>query len=384
MVTTGLEVFISGSDFVNKKTALLANHTSLTKNFSYSWQELVKSKKELVKIFSPEHGLFGEEQDQLASDTGSIDGIPVTSLYGMSEASLSPTAEQFADIDTIIYDIQDIGTRYYTYAATLILFMQAINTSNKELIVLDRPNPLGGTAIEGPMLKAEYGSFVGITPVPVRHGLTVGEIALWAKQYFKIDLNLQIIKMQGWQRSMYYESTGLPWVPPSPNMPTLSAALIYPGMCLLEGTNISEGRGTTRPFEIFGAPFLDTEKFLKHEAIRALQGIVFVPFMFRPTFNKFKGEICRGFFIHVTNRDVLEPFKIGVAIVKALHDECPEFEFLHNVYEFNSTHPAFDLLCGSSQIREMIISNKSMSDISASWRDEQQEFAQNIKDFHLY
>ena len=363
---------------------MLANHTSVTKNISYSWDEFQRNGINLVKIFSPEHGLFGEEQDQVAANTGHISGIPITSLYGLSEASLSPTDEQFKDIDTVIFDIQDVGARYYTYAATLILFMQAIRRSKIELVVLDRPNPLGGEIVEGSMLKTGFGSFVGVTPVPVRHGLTIGEIALQAQKHFNTDVDLKVIKMDGWQRTMYFDDTELPWISPSPNMPSLNTALVYPGMCLLEGTNVSEGRGTTRPFEIFGAPFIQADKLLKHPAIKSLQGIRLIPFLFRPTFNKYKGELCNGLFLHITNRSVFEPFKTGVSIIKALFDEYPQFEFLHDVYEFNSVHPAFDLLCGSSNIREMIISVKTIDEISDTWREEQKNAQLAQRQFHIY
>lgn len=384
MVITGLENFLSGNFSEKRRIAVIANHTSVTSGLTYSWDEFSKKKINLVKIFSPEHGLFGEEQDQIAANTGRINDIPIVSLYGLSEASLAPAAAQFADIDTVIFDIQDVGARYYTYAATLILFMRAISGSGIEMIVLDRPNPLGGLSVEGPALKRGYESFVGITPVPVRHALTVGEIAVMAKEYFNADINLQVIKMTGWHRSMYFDETGLPWIPPSPNMPSLTSALVYPGMCLLEGTNISEGRGTTRPFEIFGAPFINTDTLIKHPAVQNLKGVILVPFRFRPTFNKYKGELCNGFFLHVTDRTVFEPFKAGVAIVKTLYDECPEFEFLHDVYEFNSTHPAFDLLCGSSSIREMILSSTSIDEIFQSWLAEHLAATLNLKQYYLY
>jgi uncharacterized protein YbbC (DUF1343 family) len=385
MVKPGLDVFLAESgNFKKKRTALIANHTSVTAGLSYSWDEFIKKGIKLERIFSPEHGLFGVEQDQSPAAHSRVGDIPLTSLYGSSFASLSPSPEDIAKIDCFIFDIQDIGSRYYTYAATLILFMQTLSGSSAELIVLDRPNPLGGETVEGPILEDGYESFVGLIPVPVRHGLTMGEIAVFAKERFKSDIDLQVVKMRGWKRNMYFDETGLPWIPPSPNMPSLGSAIVYPGMCLLEGTNISEGRGTTGPFEIFGAPFIDPYKLLAHPDIKRIKGAVLVPFFFRPTFNKYMGETCGGCFIHINSRRDYESFAAGVALVKAVHDIYPRFEFSRGVYEFNSDHPAFDLLCGSSRIRGMILEGASIDEIMASWKAEQETAARQMMNYHIY
>ena len=356
----------------------------MTSGLAYSWDELLKKGLRPVRIFSPEHGLFGVEQDQAPVVSGNLNGIPLTSLYGSSFGSLSPDPKLLSEIDCVIFDIQDVGSRYYTYAATLVLFMRAISGSGIELIVLDRPNPIGGTLAEGPLLEKGYESFVGLLSVPVRHALTVGEIALFAKDYFHVDVNLKVINMEGWRRGMYFDETGLPWVPPSPNMPSVDSALAYPGMCLLEGTNISEGRGTTNPFLIFGAPFADPYRLLANPALRGIKGASLVPFFFKPVFNKHQGDLCGGFFLHIRERAIYEPFKTGVAIVKAFFEECPGFEFLHDVYEFNSVHPAFDLLCGSSKIRDMILNGSSLDDISETWKYECEKTTDELKPFYLY
>ena len=381
----GLDIFLGKCEsFRKRNAALIVNHTSVTSGLAYSWDELLKNGIRPVRIFSPEHGLFGVEQDQAPVVSDKLNGIPLTSLYGSSFESLSPDPELLAGIDCVIFDIQDAGSRYYTYAATLILFMRAINGSGIELIVLDRPNPIGGMSAEGPLLEEGYESFVGLLPVPVRHALTMGETALFAKNYFRVDVELKVIKMEGWRRGMYFDETGLPWVPPSPNMPSVDAALAYPGMCLLEGTNISEGRGTTNPFLIFGAPFADPYKLLANPALGDIKGASLVPFFFKPAFNKYRGELCGGFFVHIRERSLYEPFRTGVAVVKAFLEECPRFEFLHGVYEFNSVHPTFDLLCGSSKIRGMISGGSSLDDISETWKDECEKATNELKPFYLY
>ena len=382
---TGLDVFLSECEsFKKRKIALIVNHTSVTSGLAYSWDGLLGEGIRPVRIFSPEHGLFGVEQDQSPVVSGKLNGIPLISLYGSSFESLSPDPQLLAGIDCVVFDVQDVGSRYYTYATTLILFMRAMNGSGIELIVLDRPNPIGGTLAEGPLLEDGYESFVGLIPIPVRHALTVGEMALFAKNYFHADVELRVIKMEGWRRGMYFDETGLPWIPPSPNMPSVDSALVYPGMCLLEGTNISEGRGTTSPFLIFGAPFINPYKLLANPSFSGIKGASLVPFFFKPTFNKYQGEVCGGFFVHVRDRTLYEPFKTGVAIIKMLLEECPGFEFLHDVYEFNSVHPAFDLLCGSSKIRSMILDGFPLDDISSTWEDECRKAVDELRAFYLY
>ncbi len=385
MVISGLDRFLSSCrKYSGCRIGLAANQSSVTENLSYSWNELSSAGLVPVRIFSPEHGLFSEEQDQAGSDNSSVSGIPVVSLYGHSEKSLLPDPSLLDDIDVLLFDIQDIGTRYYTYAATLIYLMKTLSGRAVELVVLDRPNPLGGTAAEGPVVQEGYGSFVGVSPVPVRHGLTLGEIALFAAHKFNYDVNLRVEKTAGWTRNMLFPDTGMHFIPPSPNMPCFSAALVYPGMCLLEGTNLSEGRGTTRPFEIFGAPFLKPEKLLKHPEIKKINGAVLRPYYFRPVFNKHAGQICGGFFIHVTDPLSFKPFRAGISVLRAVMDECPEFTFLHGVYEFNSVHPAFDLLCGNSTVRELLSAGADGDTIEASWKEEESSACEEMKAFRIY
>ena len=385
MVLTGLDRFLSDTDnYRHRRIALIANQTSVTRDLVYGWDALRAKGLDLRRIFSPEHGVFAVEQDQAPVREQTLAGTELVSLYGSSAGSLVPDSAALDDIDLVLFDIQDVGARYYTYVNTMALFMRALAGRDIGFMVLDRPNPLGGLVVEGPPLAPGYESFVGVFNVPVRHGLTAGELARLYRKERGLDINLAVTPMTGWSRENYFDETGLPWVPPSPNMPTLDTALVYPGMCLLEGTNISEGRGTTTPFEIAGAPFVGSERLAEQLNSMGLPGAYFRPVSFRPTFNKFGGMICNGVYIHVTDRRMYLPFLAGIAFVKAmrgLHGD--DITFPHGVYEFNDTHPAFDLLAGGAGIREAIIDGMELDDIRASWRDYEREFAEAGRVFAL-
>ncbi|MBP7736701.1 MAG: DUF1343 domain-containing protein [Spirochaetes bacterium] len=385
MIHTGLDRLLARSDTLrNRNVGLIANHTSVNNALRYSWDLLSGEGVEIRKIFSPEHGLFGTEQDQVPV-SGRIDfPFDIINLYGETGDSLAPVRSHLAGLDCVLFDIQDIGTRYYTYVNTMVLFLKELHSQDIELMVLDRPNPLGGNAVEGPVLKKGFESFVGLLPVPVRHGLTAGELARLAVDYFKLDVNLRVIEMTGWSRDMFYDDTGLPWVPPSPNMPTLKTAFVYPGMCLFEGTSASEGRGTTTPFEMIGAPGVSPRDLADRLNEWDLPGVYFRPVYFKPTFNKFRGETVGGVYIHVTDREIFRPFLAGIALVCALRDMMPGFQFLSGVYEFNDRHPAFDLLAGGSVIREMICEGKPLDRIEALWEKEEKVFAGITGEYHIY
>jgi uncharacterized protein YbbC (DUF1343 family) len=386
MVLTGLDRFLTDTDnYRGCRIALIANQTSVTRELVYSWDALRARGLDLRRIFSPEHGIFAVEQDQAPVREQALSGTELVSLYGSSADSLIPDNAALDDIDLVLFDIQDVGTRYYTYVNTMALFMRALAGRDIEFMVLDRPNPLGGLAVEGPPLTPGYESFVGVFNVPVRHGLTAGELARFYKKEHGLDITLAVTPMGGWSRDNYFDGTGLPWVPPSPNMPTLATALVYPGMCLLEGTNISEGRGTTTPFEIAGAPFVESERLSERLNSMNLPGVYFRPVSFRPTFNKFGGMINNGVYIHVTGCRTYLPFLTGVAFVKAMRGLYgDDITFPHGVYEFNDTHPAFDLLAGGADIREMILAGVELNDISASWRESEREFVERRREFLLY
>jgi len=368
----------------NKRVGIIANHTSVARDLRYGWDLLGANGAQVTKLFSPEHGLFGTEQDQVPVISHPDLPFKIVSLYGTTFDSLAPLEEHVRDVDCVLFDIQDVGSRYYTYVNTMVYFMKAIHGRGIEFIVLDRPNPLGGVLVEGPVLKKGFESFVGALPVPVRHGLTAGELARLAKDYFKLDLELTVIEMTGWRRSMSYHETGLPWVPPSPNMPTAATALVYPGICLLEGTSVSEGRGTTTPFEVAGAPGIQPYRLADALNECRLPGVRFRPLFFRPTFNKFSGQTIGGVGIHVADQYAFRPFSTGIAMVRILYEMAPDFAFLNEVYEFNSAHPAFDLLTGSAAIREMIIDGKPFERIAEEWTKEDHVLAGITEEYHLY
>ncbi len=386
MIATGLDILLRKSEhFQNRKIGLIVNQSSVTPELNYSWNALKERGIQVKMIFSPEHGLFATEQDQIAVNYQPELGCEMVSLYGDSAESLLPDKALHDNIDLILFDIQDVGSRYYTYINTLALFMEAVDSMDIEIMVLDRPNPLGGTIVEGPLLDPAFRSFVGIFPVPVRHGLTAGELALFYRDIKKLDINLSVIKMEGWQRSMLFPETGLPWIPPSPNMPTFATAEVYPGMCLFEGINASEGRGTTTPFQLSGAPFIKPDDLARRCRAYGLEGVLFRPVWFKPTFHKFCNSVIGGLWLQVTDHSRFRSFATGVAMTAALHELYPEeLQFITSVYEFNDRIPAFDLLAGNSTIRNSILKGCDTSLLLDSWRGDEAGFLQVKTDFHLY
>jgi uncharacterized protein YbbC (DUF1343 family) len=383
MVETGLSRFIrEETSSRSLPSALVANQSSILPDFRYSWQALAEEGFNLVRIFSPEHGLFGVEQDQVPVREEAGLSLPVICLYGDDESSLRPRPKDLEGIGRVIFDIQDVGSRYYTYLQTLVFFLEALSGTGTEIVVLDRPNPLGGVALEGPGLDPDYRSFVGYLPVPPRHGLTAGEYALFARDHLGLDCELRVVTMEGWRRGMTFRETGLPWVPPSPNMPTPDTALVYPGGCLLEGTELSEGRGTTTPFQVAGSPDLDIDRLIRDMESWDLPGLRLRPLLFRPQFNKHAGRLCQGVGIHPADR-TFRPFETFVVLVHSAFRQ-DALHFTRDVYEFNSVHPAFDLLTGSGAIRQLIESGARPAEIRESWRENEKSFMESRSPFLLY
>jgi uncharacterized protein YbbC (DUF1343 family) len=319
------------------------------------------------------------------SGTDSVTGLPEFSLYGHTEASLSPTPAMLGMVDTVVFDIQDVGSRYYTFVWTMVLAMRVCAKEGKRFVVLDRPNPIGGVQIEGPAIEPGYESFVGLVSCPNRHGMTAGEIARWRATVEKLDLELVVISMRGWERDMYFEHTGLPWVLPSPNMPTVDTALVYPGMCLVEGTELSEARGTTKPFELAGAPWLDAHRLARDMAAMNLPGVNLRPVIYTPTFHKHAGKPCSGVQLHVSDADAFRSYRTGVAFLKACHDQNPElFKWRDKAYEFVEAIPAIDLLAGTDQIRKGIEAGASLDDMAARWPRDEGAFAEERAAHLLY
>ena len=304
-------------------------------------------------------------------------GLPVFSLYGSTR---KPNPAMLKNIDAMAIDVQDIGSRYYTFIWTMELCMQACMEMGKSIVVLDRPNPIGGHITEGNVLDAAYASFVGNRPLPIRHGMTIGEIAHYLRNEFYPSLDFHVIPMRGWKRKMWFDETGLPWVLPSPNMPTLDTATVYPGMCLLEGTTISEGRGTTRPFEIFGAPFIDPDILIAHLHRYNLPGVAFRPMYFLPTFQKHADTLCGGAQIHVINREKFKPFKTGVAVIKSIHDLYPDqFSWKQPPYEYETEKMPVDILAGTDRLRKDIEHGEDIERMEERWQEECLQFSRIVQ-----
>ncbi len=387
-VRTGLERLLDKEieRFEGMPLGIVSNATSVDTQFRHSIELLHRDPRaSLVAIFGPQHGLFGETQDNMVEWEGYRDpvtGLPIYSLYGETRV---PTPEMLDDVSVVLFDIQDVGARYYTFIYTMAHVMMACQREGKKIIILDRPNPIGGVTIEGNILHRRYASFVGMFPICVRHGMTVGELALLFNHDFGIEADLEVLAMEGWQRSMFYDQTGIPWIIPSPNMPTLETAIVYPGMCLLEGTNLSEGRGTTRPFEIFGAPFIEPNRLCDHLSQLKLPGVRFRAVRFRPTFQKFKGVICGGCQIHVVDRAVFKPFLSGVAIIRAIRTMYPDqFRWRLPPYEYEYEKLPIDILAGCSRLRRMIDEGVELSEIEAYWKPDEESFADQRKPYLLY
>jgi uncharacterized protein YbbC (DUF1343 family) len=331
----------------------------------------------LAALFGPEHGVRGDMQYMAAvgDERDRRTGVPVHSLYGSNAGSLRPDPWTLRGLDALVFDVQDVGARYYTYQATMLFCMEAASNEKLSFFVLDRPNPIGGRAVEGPALRPGFESFCGLHDVAVRHGLTVGELAGLYRVERGLNLALTVISCRGWRRGMYQRDTNLPWVFPSPNMPTPETALVYPGMCLLEGTNVSEGRGTTRPFELFGAPWLDGGQLAEVLAAERLPGVRFRPVSFVPTWDKHAGARCHGVEAMVVNRETFRPFRTGVACVAAARAQDPgRFRWRTDPYEFVEHVPAFELLCGSAREREALERGQGWRDLTAEWGREERAF----------
>jgi uncharacterized protein YbbC (DUF1343 family) len=322
----------------------------------------------LAALFAPEHGLWGAAQDlvHIAADRDPLTGMRVVSLYGQRR---EPTLAMLRGLDVLVVDLQDVGSRYYTYQWTLALAMRACARAGVRMLVLDRPNPLGGVLVEGNIPDPAYASFVGLYPLAARPGLTIGEIARYLQQAHGLGGEVEVVAMRGWRRSMLWEDAGLPWVAPSPNMPTPDTARVYPGGCLIEGTNMSEGRGTTRPFEWVGAPWLEAHEYAEALMAERLPGVVFRPARFRPTFQKWAGRVCGGVQLHVTDRARFKPFLTGLAVVAVARRLAPRaFHWRRPPYEFENRLLPIDILLGTDGIRRALERGQSLATIERSWQ----------------
>lgn len=384
-VQTGLDVLLNERlDLIaGRRIGLVTSPSSIDRDLVGSVERIRQHREvRLVALFGPEHGVRGMAQagDHVASAVDPITGLPEHSLYGKTRR---PTPEMLAGLDALVYDLQDIGVRYYTYLGTLIYVMQAAAEHGLPVIVLDRPNPLNGVTVEGNILDMAHMSFVGIAPLPVRHGLTLGELAHLANDQFAIGCALTIVPMSGWQRSMWFDETGLPFVPPSPNLPTLDAVTLYPGTCLIEGTNLSEGRGTTRPFEYIGAPWLDADALAQDLNRRNLPGVRFRPVHFVPTISKHQGQPCHGIHVYVTDRRALRAVDTGLHLLEAVQRESGDaFTWVEPFHEGGSHF--IDLLAGGDGLRQHLDAGRPIVEVCAAWADEARQFEHTRRAYVMY
>ncbi|SDI71427.1 Uncharacterized conserved protein YbbC, DUF1343 family [Natribacillus halophilus] len=373
----GIDVLLEDriDELEDKNVGLITNPTGVDEDLN-SIVDLLHEHEDvdLVSMFGPEHGVRGDAQagDDVDKYIDEQTGLPVYSLYGDTQ---KPTPEMLEDVDVLLFDIQDVGARFYTYIYTMAYAMEAAGENDVEMMVLDRPNPLGGQDVAGPVLDPDYASFVGLYPIPLQHGMTVGELAQLFNEEFELDADLTVMEMEGWERGMKYDDTDLEWVLPSPNMPTFDTAVVYPGTTLIEGTNVSEGRGTTKPFETIGAPFIDGTALAEELNELDLPGVQFRAAYFTPMFSKHEGELSGGIEIHVQDDEVYESLETGLHIVKTIHDNYPED------FEFDAF---FDNLMGNSWVREEIENGTSVDEIIDNWQDDLEDFKQTRNDYLLY
>jgi uncharacterized protein YbbC (DUF1343 family) len=369
-VDPGLARFLARPGrFAGKRLGLVTHPAAVTGRLEHAAVAMARRRGlRLVALFGPEHGITADAQDLVEVPDGSdpLTGLPVRSLYGPRRV---PTPAMLADLDALVLDLQDVGARYYTYVYTMLHCLEACARDGRALVVLDRPNPLGGVALEGNLLEPEFRSFVGLHPLPVRHGMTIGELARLFRAERALEVDLTVVPMRGWRREMHFEDTGLPWVPPSPNMPTPDTAFVYPGGCLVEGTNLSEGRGTTRPFEVVGAPWLDGGRLAYDLARERLPGVAFRPLAFTPTFHKHAGERCGGVQVHVTDRRRFPAYLAYLLLLHHARRQDPgRFAWRQPPYEYEEHALPIDILCGTSRIRRRLERGRSPRDLARQWR----------------
>ena len=387
-VQTGIERLIKdpGQWISQERIGLLCNPASVDSRLDHARLLVDKSfPQQLKALYSPQHGFFAEKQDNMIESGDLLDSvlqIPIFSLYGKLR---KPDARMYEPIDVLVVDLQDVGTRVYTFIYTLSYCLEAAREHGVRVIILDRPNPINGIAVEGNCLTAEWASFVGRYPIPMRHGLTIGELAKLFNDYFAIGCDLEVITMKGWQRDMLFGDTGLPWVAPSPNLPTPESTLVYPGQVLLEGTNLSEGRGTTQPFELFGAPYIDVAKIISALGTTKLPGAILRPAIFEPTSNKWRATPCKGFQIHVTDPVQFQPYATTLHLIRAvISGHAEQFEWKSPPYEYEYERMPIDLIIGDRRIRERLENLDPIEEIEADWQEELNRFKDIRREFYLY
>ncbi|MBL0713697.1 MAG: DUF1343 domain-containing protein [Desulfosarcina sp.] len=387
-VSTGLEQLLRHSHpwIKGQRLGLLCNPASIDHQIIHA-RDCIRQRfpGQLKALYSPQHGFFAEKQDNMVESdhlTDAVTGLPVYSLYGQTRI---PTADMLAPIDVLLIDLQDVGTRVYTFVYTLSYCLEAARDCGRRVLVLDRPNPINGRQLEGNLLKPHWASFVGRYALPMRHGMTIAELARFFNDHFGIGSQLDVVAMRGWRRGMWFRDTGLPWVPPSPNMPTPDTAMVYPGQVVWEGTNLSEGRGTAQPFEMCGAPYLDITKIGAVLHAEELPGVVLRPCIFEPTSGKHARQPCRGFQIHVTDRDRYRPYLTTLKLLQAILRCHPDhFEWKPPPYEYEFEKQPIDLILGDADIRRRIERFENLETLAHEWQEELRAFRHTCEPSLIY
>jgi uncharacterized protein YbbC (DUF1343 family) len=387
-VRTGLErlVLDDRAQLAGRRVALVSNPASIDRSFRHAADLLFDDPDTtVVAIFGPQHGFRADLQDNMIETPHEVDGRRRVPIYSLYSETREPTAEMLGGVDILVIDLQDVGTRVYTYIYTMANCLRAAARHGVRVIVCDRPNPIGGATVEGERLRPAFASFVGQYPIPLRHGLTIGEIARLFNEEFGIGAALDVMPLDGWRRDMYFDDTGLPWVIPSPNLPTLDSALVYPGTVLVEGTLLSEGRGTTRPFELVGAPWIDGERLAGALNARGLPGVHFRPAIFEPTFQKHARTTCGGCQVHVTDRTAFRPVRTGVEVIAASRGQAPDaFRWRPAPYEYEHDRWPIDILYGSDVLRPALDRGEDVETIVAAWAADEEAFRRTREQYLLY
>ncbi|MEJ7618406.1 MAG: DUF1343 domain-containing protein [Pyrinomonadaceae bacterium] len=389
-VTLGLERLL-GEEFAllrGRRVGLVCHPASVDHEFQHAADLLLRRQEcELAALFGPQHGARGDVQDNMVETPHAIDaasGLPVYSLYSETR---QPTAEMLRGVDVLVFDMQDVGCRIYTFIYTLANCMRAAQAHGCRVVVCDRPNPINGVQVAGNVLQIGHESFVGQFPLPTRHGMTIGELALMFKHHFGINCDLEVVRMSNWSRALWHDETDVPWVMPSPNMPTLETATVFPGTVHLEGTRMSEGRGTTRPFELVGAPYIAAANYAERLNALKLPGVHFRACYFVPTFQKHANCVCGGVQLHVYDRQAFEPVTVGLAVVKVARDLYPDdFLWKEAPYEYEYERNPFDVIAGTTQLRESLErgDGSSVAQISDAWQAGLEDFRELRKEYLLY
>ena len=387
-ITVGLENLLTEKIHLLKgaRVGLVCNQASVDHNFQHP-ADLFHAHPDinLTALFGPQHGIRGDVQDNMIETEHAVDRVTQTPIYSLYSETREPSEEMLKDVDILVFDMQDVGCRIYTFNYTMANCMQAAKRFGKKVVVCDRPNPIGGVAVAGNVLDPEYASFVGQFPLPTRYGMTVGELAGMFNDHFKIGCDLEVVPLSGWSRDTWLDETDDPWVMPSPNIPTVDTTLVFPGTVHFEGTQISEGRGTTRPFELVGAPYIIPEQYAERLNAIGFHGVYFRSSVFQPTFQKHARVSCGGVQIHVTNRKDFEPVVVGVAMVKTAFEMYPEdFRWKEPPYEYVYDRNPFDVIAGTNKIREAFERGDSLETIEASWQAPLENFKKVRDQFLIY